>query len=70
MYADQLSEPLAYYFAAGRFAAVQVMFWGNPITSGHIDSGDYYMSGDVMEVSTGQFHYTEQVLRIDGQAIW
>ena len=46
------------------------MFWGNPITSGHIDSADYYMSADVMEVDVGQLHYTEQLLRVDGQGIW
>ncbi len=28
------------------------------------------MSADVMEVDTGQFHYTEQLLRVDGQGIW
>jgi hypothetical protein len=49
---------------------MQAVFWGNPISSGHIDSSDFYMSADVMEVDTGQLHYTEQLLRVDGQGIW
>ncbi len=48
----------------------QVVFWGNPTTPGHVDSVDYFMSGDVMEIDVGQTHYTEQLIRIDGQAIW
>lgn len=28
------------------------------------------MSADIMEVPTGQLHYTEQMIRIDGQGIW
>jgi hypothetical protein len=48
----------------------QVVFWGNPTTPCHVDSVDYFMSGDVMEVALGQTHYTEQLIRLDGQAIW
>lgn len=48
----------------------QLVFWGNPISSGHIDSSDFFMSADIMEVPTGQLHYTEQMIRIDGQGIW
>jgi len=47
-----------------------VVFWGNPTTPGHVDSVDYYMSGDVMETDAGQTHYTEQLIRLEGQAIW
>jgi protein O-GlcNAc transferase len=46
------------------------VFWGNPITSGHIDTADYFYSADVMETASGQFHYTEQLVRPDGQGIW
>lgn len=70
MFADQLSEAQAYTLNFGRWAAVHTVFWGNPVTSGHVDSSDYYMSADVMEVSRGQFHYTEQLLRPEGQGIW
>jgi hypothetical protein len=49
---------------------LQVVFWGNPTTPGHIDSVDYFMSGDVMEIDLGQTHYTEQLIRLSGQAIW
>jgi predicted O-linked N-acetylglucosamine transferase (SPINDLY family) len=70
VFADQLSEPQSYTYNFGRFAAVHVVFWGNPVTAGHIDSSDYFMSADVMEIPTGQLHYTEQLLRPDGQGIW
>ena len=48
----------------------QMVFWGNPTTPGHLDSIDYFMSGDVMEIDVGQTHYTEQLIRLEGQAIW
>ena len=70
VFADQMSEVNNYMYSFGRFAAVQVVFWGNPTTPGHVDSVDYFMSGDVMEVDLGQTHYTEQLIRLDGQAIW
>jgi hypothetical protein len=70
VFADQMSEVNNYMYGLGRFASVQVVFWGNPTTPGHVDSIDYFMSGDVMEVDLGQTHYTEQLIRLDGQAIW
>ena len=70
VFADQMSEPQSYTYNFGRFAAVQVVFWGNPTSPGHIDSSDFFMSADVMEISTGQLHYTEQLIRVDGQGIW
>ncbi len=70
MFADQMSEVNNYLYAMGRFAEVQIAFWGNPTTPGHVDSLDYYMSGDVMEIDMGQTHYTEQLIRLEGQAIW
>jgi hypothetical protein len=65
-----MSEINNYLYSMGRFADVQVVFWGNPTTPGHVDSVDYYMSGDVMEIDAGQTHYTEQLIRLEGQAIW
>jgi len=55
---------------------VQALFWGNPITSGHVDSIDYFISGDRMEnpfrtkVSDRDEPYSEQVVLLDGQSIW
>ncbi len=46
-----------------------MVFWGNPTTPGHLDSIDYFTSGDVMEIDVGQTHYTEQLIRLEGQAI-
>ena len=53
VFADTTSEPLAWCLSLGRMAPVQVAFWGNPSTTGHGDTLDYFMSGDVMEVRLG-----------------
>jgi predicted O-linked N-acetylglucosamine transferase (SPINDLY family) len=37
----------------GRLAPVQVLFWGNPVTSGS-PSIDYFVSADVMEDPHGR----------------
>ena len=49
VYADSLSEPMNYFLQLGRIAPVQVLFWGNPITSGKA-AVDYFVSGDRMEL--------------------
>ena len=44
IYADQYSETSAYQLATTRLAQVQAVFWGNPITSGHQHTIDYFIS--------------------------
>ena len=50
VFADTTSEPLAWTLSLGRMAPIQMAFWGNPSTTGHGDTLDYFISGDAMEV--------------------
>ncbi len=34
VYADMTSEPITHFLGQGRVAPIQVLFWGNPVTSG------------------------------------
>ncbi len=34
VFADMTSEPMTHFIGQGRVAPIQVLFWGNPITSG------------------------------------
>lgn len=70
VFADMLSEPISYKLGFARLAPVQCLFWGNPVTSGHFDSIDYFISGELLEPKHGTDMYTEQVVRLTGQGIW
>jgi protein O-GlcNAc transferase len=68
--ADGMSDPLNYFVAMGtRVAPVQCMFWGNPVTTGG-SNVDYFISGDRLEMAEGWQEYSEQLVRMEGQAIW
>ena len=68
--ADGMSEPINYFVAIGtRVAPVQCMFWGNPLTTGGSNI-DYFISGDRLETDEGWREYSEQLVRLEGQAIW
>jgi len=68
--ADGMSEPINYFIAIGtRVAPVQCMFWGNPVTTGATNI-DYFISGDRLESNEGWKEYSEQLIRLEGQAIW
>ena len=75
VFADMLSEPMSYFLGFGRFAPVQIAFWGNPITTGR-EEIDYFVSADRMEApfrtlqSDADEPWTEQVVLLDGQGIW
>lgn len=70
IFADTTSEPLAHTLAMQRLAPVQGLYWGNPTTSGHGDTVDFFISGDRLESDEGSEYYSEQLVRIGGQAIW
>ena len=76
VFADMNSEPMNHFLGYSRFAPVQCLFWGNPITSGHYDTIDYFISADRMEhpfrtkIEAGKLPYSEQVVLLDGQGIW
>ena len=77
VFADMNSEPLTHFLSYSRFAPLQILFWGNPITSGQMDTIDYFISGDRMEdpvrtraVPGRGDAYSEQVVHLSGQGIW
>lgn len=72
-----MNETLIHFLAFQRFAPVQVLVMGAPV-SGGISSIDYFISGDRLEhpfrtQMSGDKnhleHYSEQVVLFDGQAI-
>lgn len=73
VYADMLSEPMTYFLGFARLAPIQLVFWGNPITTGRPDEIDYFVSADRMEKDRTRGSvdtYAEQVVLLDGQGIW
>ncbi len=76
VYADMTSEPITHFLGQGRIAPIQILFWGNPVTSGS-PSIDYFVSGERLEPPTRtrttlehDLPYTEQVVLLEGQGIW
>src|SRR5262245_10544388 len=58
-------DPLTYFLAFWRLAPLQLNTWGHSVTSG-IDTIDYYVSHDLVELSGAQEHYSEKLLRLPG----
>lgn len=58
-------DPLTYFLAFWRLAPLQVATWGHSVTSG-IDTIDYYVSHDRVEIPEAQAHYTEKLIRLPG----
>eukprot|EP01031_Cornospumella_fuschlensis_P034934 gene34934-42308_t len=75
VFADSLGEPVNHFLLHNRLAPLQMVFWGNPTTTGS-DNVDYFISADIMEdpwVTHRQAHesmYSEQVVRLGGQGIF
>lgn len=80
VFSEQLADPVAFGVGAHRSAPLQVVFGGDPTTSGHDNTVDYYVGGDRTEgdgpdveagrgsdMVTGAGLYTEQLLRLGGQ---
>lgn len=62
-YADIGMEPITYALALSRLAAVQCVLGGHPETTG-IETIDYFVSSELMEVPHAQEHYTESLVRL------
>jgi protein O-GlcNAc transferase len=58
-------DPLTYFLAFWRLAPIQAASWGHSVTSG-IDTIDYYVSHDEVELPEAQAHYSEQLIRLPG----
>lgn len=57
-------EPLTYVLAFSRFAPVQCVTWGHPLTTG-IDTIDHFISTKDMETDESRFHYSENLIRLE-----
>lgn len=66
VFTDIGMEPVTYALCFGRFAPVQIVFWGHPTTSGIAESADYYLIMDGAEPSGNhaEEHYSEQLVRL------
>lgn len=64
-FADLGMDPVTYFLAFWRLAPLQVATWGHSVTSG-IDTVDYYVSHDAVEIPGAQEHYTERLIRLPG----
>ncbi len=56
-------DPATYTLACSRLAPVQCVTWGHPSTTG-METMDYFVSSDAMEIDSAQEHYTEELVRL------
>lgn len=72
VYLEAMNTAQLYFLGYQRFADVQILVMGAPVTSG-IETFDYFISGDLLEhpyrTQLETDHYTEQVVLFDGQGI-
>jgi predicted O-linked N-acetylglucosamine transferase (SPINDLY family) len=62
-FTDVGMDPLTYFLAYSRLAPLQLVAWGHPDTTG-IDTLDYYISADALELPDADSHYTEKLVRL------
>ncbi|HVF36122.1 MAG TPA: tetratricopeptide repeat protein, partial [Candidatus Saccharimonadia bacterium] len=56
-------HPVAQVLSALRFAPVQCVMWGHPVTTGR-STIDYFVSSEAMEPPGAEAHYTESLVRL------
>ena len=56
-------DPMTVKLASLRLAPVQVAAWGHPETTG-LPTIDYYLSGEVLEPTDAQAHYSERLVAL------
>ncbi|MGH8700799.1 MAG: hypothetical protein ACREVR_06430, partial [Burkholderiales bacterium] len=62
LFADIGMHPTTYFLALCRLAPIQIATWGHSETSG-VDTIDYYLSSDAVEIESAQDHYSETLVR-------
>ena len=62
-FADLGMDPVTFSLAFTRFAPVQCVTWGHPVTTG-IPTVDYFLSSDLVEPYDADAHYSEQLVRL------
>lgn len=68
VFADIGMTPMSYFLAFGRYAPLQVVLPGHPVTTG-IDTVDVFFTSDWMEPRDCADHYSETPHRVDGLAV-
>jgi predicted O-linked N-acetylglucosamine transferase (SPINDLY family) len=63
VFADVGMNAQTYTLAMSRLAGVQCVTWGHPVTTG-FESMDYFISGQWLETSAADAHYTERLVRL------
>lgn len=67
-YPDIGMDPATYSLAHLRFAPVQCVTWGHPVTTG-IPTIDYFISADALEVADSESQYTEKLVKLKSLAV-
>ncbi|WP_193188291.1 O-linked N-acetylglucosamine transferase family protein [Nisaea sediminum] len=62
VFGDIGMEPLSYYLGFSRFAPVQCVMQGHPVTTG-LPHMDYFVCGALQEIEGCEAHYTESPIR-------
>ncbi len=62
-------DPLSLKLASVKLAPVQCASWGHPETSG-LPTINYFLSGEMLEISDADNHYTEKLIRLPGLSIF
>ncbi|KAL3787058.1 hypothetical protein HJC23_011742 [Cyclotella cryptica] len=72
VYLEAMNDATIYFLGYQRYAQVQILVMGSPVTSG-VPTFDYFISGDLLEhpfrTQLRDEHYSEQVVLFEGQAI-
>jgi protein O-GlcNAc transferase len=63
VYTDLGMDSLTYALACSRLAPIQCLTWGHPATSG-LETIDYFLSSDLLEVPEADAHYSERLVRL------
>ncbi len=67
-YPDLGMDPLTSTLAMTRFAPVQCVTWGHPVTTG-LPAIDYFISSADLDSETSQDHYSEKLVRLSRLAV-
>ncbi len=63
-YPDVGMDPYTYSLCFSRFAPVQCVTFGHPVTTG-VETVDYYISSGLMEPDDADEHYSERLVRLN-----
>lgn len=64
VFGDIGMEPLSYYLGFSRFAPVQCVMQGHPVTTG-LPHMDYFVCSALQEIDGAEVHYTEMPIRVE-----